>query len=158
MDAFFKARNYAVHQRLSEHVQLTKCRCLIVEAGAAKVNASYTATLLKLMMMVGSQHAIVIHDTPANTSVANVLKDLKHFVRVELIEKNFLHRALLSHTLVPQHRLATPNEICALGKATCSKLPVILQTDPVVRYHDWRQQSIIRVDRHDGSVAFRIVK
>ena len=47
------------------------------------------------------------------------------------------------HSLVPRHRLVDPTQL----KVDTRRLPVILDTDPIVQYYNWPVGSVLHVER-----------
>ena len=73
-----------------------------------------------------------------------------------LLPAAFFRNCILDHELVPVHeRYPKPETV---RRRYGSGLPVLLATDPVSQYHDFRAGEIVRVTRVNGSVAFRIVR
>lgn len=64
----------------------------------------------------------------------------------------------INNIMVPNHRLATDKEIDNLTSRhiPLEKLPVLRMLDPVRRWHNFKQGSIIAVDRKDETY-FRLV-
>lgn len=65
----------------------------------------------------------------------------------------------LNNCMVPTHRLATPHEMSDLQKKRISKnkLPILRMLDPIRRWHNFPAESVIAIDRPDGTY-FRLVK
>lgn len=61
----------------------------------------------------------------------------------------------IDHILVPRHRLATDSEINNLTPDL--KLPIILSTDIICRWHGFPLNSIIAIEREDGTYFRKLV-
>ena len=76
-------------------------------------------------------------------------------VRVLLWTQVFLQP--LGHVMVPRQRAATVDERAAFTPAQRKKLPLIRANDAVVVYLGLAPGDLLRVDRSDGSVYWRVV-
>ncbi len=65
----------------------------------------------------------------------------------------------LNNCMVPTHRLATPQEMSDLQNKHIpkNKLPILRMLDPIRRWHNFPADSVIAIDRPDGTY-FRLVK
>ncbi len=79
-------------------------------------------------------------------------------VDFEIFSKDELQINKTKHTLVPKHELATPKEIRELLKtAPRNKLPVIFKNDPMCKFYNFPVDSILRITRKNGFIAYRMV-
>jgi DNA-directed RNA polymerase subunit H (RpoH/RPB5) len=93
-------------------------------------------------------------------------------VQVTIIPWSLLMTYPLDHTMVPTHRRASPDEVCRLlgcsnggtshhhRKATERKanlLPCLRTDDPIAQYLGLETGEIVRIDRLDGSVYYRVI-
>jgi DNA-directed RNA polymerase subunit H (RpoH/RPB5) len=76
---------------------------------------------------------------------------------IELFSVKELQFNITTHRLVPKHTLATDAEKEEL-KIYHNKLPVLLYTDVIRRYYDYKRGDIIRITRKDNSMIYRVVK
>ena len=65
----------------------------------------------------------------------------------------------VNNTMVPTHRLATISEVKSLEdrRIHMNKLPILRMLDPIRRWHNFHEKSIVAVERNKGGVYFRIV-
>jgi DNA-directed RNA polymerase subunit H (RpoH/RPB5) len=73
----------------------------------------------------------------------------------------------LDHELVPPHRRATPEEVIAMlgtsklhatqSNAKLSQLPCLRSDDPIAQYLSLKPDEVVRIDRLDGSVYYRVI-
>ena len=93
-------------------------------------------------------------------------------VHLTILPWSLLMTYPLDHTLVPPHRPASPDEVCRLlgcpnvgtphhhRKATERKnqlLPCLRMDDPIARYLGMMPGEIVRIDRLDGSIYYRVI-
>lgn len=94
---------------------------------------------------------IVVYDesiTPAAKAAANSLSSKMQFFHVKELFVNITH-----HTIVPPHRLLSPEEATAIltkYRATKQLLPYIPVTDPVIKYWGFPVGGIVQIDRKFG--------
>lgn len=64
----------------------------------------------------------------------------------------------INNNMVPEHRLATADEIKNLASRHMpfNKLPILRMLDPVRRWHNFKQGSIVAVDRKGGTYFRRV--
>ena len=65
----------------------------------------------------------------------------------------------VNSTMVPTHRLATTSEVNSLEdrRIPINKLPILRMLDPIRRWHNFPEKSIVAIERNKGCVYFRIV-
>ena len=103
-------------------------------------------------------HLIIIYNGSFTSSVKKIV-EISDNLEIELINENRLKYNITKHSLVPKHTLVTDkSELLELYKLKLSNIPVILKTDPIVEWYNWKPGNIVRIDRHDNSTAYRIIK
>jgi len=65
---------------------------------------------------------------------------------------------ITKHRLVPKHRCLSVYETATFKRKYGVKIPVLLQTDAVVKFYNFKPNDIIEITRADGIVMYRIVK
>jgi DNA-directed RNA polymerase subunit H (RpoH/RPB5) len=86
------------------------------------------------------------------------LKLYKDILRIEFFNEHELRRLLRGNRLVPPHRqlsAAESHEVCS--RFGTEHLPLILQSDPLVRLHDFDADSILQIDRPTGVYYRRVI-
>ena len=76
-------------------------------------------------------------------------------VKSELFIKPLIN--INKHKLVPKHELLTEYEINNLS-VNINKLPLILRTDPVIKWFNFKVGSIIKITRRTDEIYYRKVK
>lgn len=109
-----------------------------------------------LINSVKSKHGIIAYISKTHV-VEDIIKqtNISYKLEMELFEFDKLQFTIIDNVLVPKHYLET--EVDDRLKKIKDKLPVLLRTDPIVRYYNFRHGDFIRVVRHDGSIAYRLV-
>lgn len=102
------------------------------------------------------RHAIVVYQNIITSSARKAIEHL-HDYTIELFEKKELqynptrHRFYCPHTRIPKDSSEVP-----VGQTHL--LPVLLRTDVIARYFHFSRGDVVRVERKNGSIAYRIVK
>ena len=79
---------------------------------------------------------------------------------MRIIPWNLVLMYHLDHQLVPAHRRATADDLQLLPAGALKRrsvLPAIFADDPIVQYLGLVVNDIVRIDRLDGTVYFRVV-
>lgn len=85
------------------------------------------------------------------------LKMYKDILKIEFFHENELRRLLIGNRLIPQHTQVDPETrervLKTFGR---DNLPMILQTDPMVRLYDFELDSVLQIERADA-IYYRLV-
>lgn len=102
------------------------------------------------------KHAIIIYQNIITSSAKKAMEHLQDYV-LEMFEKKELQFNPTRHRLFCPHvRLDKNSE--EVPKDQITNLPVLLRTDVVAKYFHFHRGEIIRIQRHNGSLAYRVVK
>lgn len=122
-----------------------------------KVNNDRIQEYISKMRPTGVKHAIVIFIdsvTPAAQKVVDEMQDL----RIELFCSKSLRFNITKHRLVPRHTLLTKVEMKIFKEEFGIKIPILLYNDPIARFYDFQRGDIVKVERLNGFICYRIVK
>lgn len=124
---------------------------------AQKFNIDATKAMIQAMEASGVAHCILVFNSGITASAKKALSLVdKH--RIELFSIRELQFNITKHRFFCKHeRVRNHNELGHL-KSSISKLPKILMIDPVVRFFDFKKGEILRIYRHDGTIAYRQVR
>jgi len=110
------------------------------------------------------KNCILILDNISSQS-KEIIPELKNAgenaIFIEIFEFDELSHNVSRNIMVPKHELLSEEETNILlneYKIKKTQLPVILDTDPQVRYHGWDVNSVIKITRKDGEIYYRCVK
>ena len=134
-----------------------KPEIIIYFNGAHKFNIDATKTMIQAMDASGVAHCILVYNSGITASAKKALSLVdKH--RIELFCIRELQFNITKHRFFCRHeRVRNHNELGQL-KSSISKLPKILVSDPVVRFFDFKKGDVLRIYRHDGTIAYRQVR
>ena len=100
-------------------------------------------------------HIIFIHNMI--TIQMKKMKLYKDILRIELFSETDLQRMLIGNKFIPVHKqVCSHTQEKIFKKFGKDNLPKILNTDPVVRLHDFELNSVIEIQRSD-EIYYRIV-
>ena len=106
-------------------------------------------------------HGIILHEGEPTASAKKTLSNLDSSgkVKVSLFPMDNFKFCLIEHRLVKIHQKVKKDEAIKIKeKYGGDRLPVILSSDPIARYYNFRSGDIISVVRKGGSIVYRIVK
>jgi len=104
-------------------------------------------------------HCIVVFEgtpTPAVKNLIATLPDLN--INIELFKCEDLLFNITKHILVPEHVKLEKEEQREFKKKFGINIPILLKSDPVSRFYNFKKGDIIKVTRKNNFVSYRIVK
>ena len=101
-------------------------------------------------------HAILIYNITV-TPVASKVINNEQIIDIEVFHSSALMFNITKHKLVPKHEKVEGSP-CLFIQKNIDNLPIILKTDPIVKFYNFKLNDIIRVYRTDGNIIYRIVK
>lgn len=122
-----------------------------------KVNNDRIQEYITKMRNLNFTHAIVIYNESVTPMAQKVVDELQG-LRIELFQMKFLRYNITKHRLVPKHTLLTKGEMKAFKEKFGTKIPALLASDPVARFYDFQKTDIVKVERSNGYICYRIVK
>jgi len=122
-----------------------------------KVNNDRIQEYITKMRNSDFNHAIVLYNDSVTPMAQKVVDELEG-IRIELFQMKSLRYNITKHRLVPKHTLLTRAEMKAFKEQFGTKIPVLLHTDPIARFYDFQKSDIVKVERNNGYVCYRIVK
>lgn len=124
-----------------------------------KLNSNEIENHIVLMQRENISHAILIHEgLPTPTAKKAILNLPTINIHIELFQVEDLMFNRTKHILVPKHVPLSGEETKNFIKNFGTDIPVILRTDPISRFYDFRKGQIIKIERKNGEIGFRIVK
>lgn len=99
--------------------------------------------------------AILIVDAPLSFTGSEALNNLKT-ISWQIFHDSDLSYNPVKHVDTPQHILLPPNEVADVlqqMKVDKSKLLLIKESDPVIRYYGWKAGNVVRINRDDSSIS-----
>jgi DNA-directed RNA polymerase subunit H (RpoH/RPB5) len=119
--------------------------------GKKQVSKELATTFVAAALQHQATEAILIVDGPLSTGADEAVTPLHPQVFQEI---DMVYNPIY-HVDNPAYRLLTTTEVSALlnhMKVSASRIPIILLSDPVVKYYGWPVGSIVRIDRDDSEL------
>lgn len=78
-------------------------------------------------------------------------------IEMEIFFEKELQFNITKHKLVPIHKILSKEESDHLRKTVrkITKLPLIIKTDPIYKFYNYKPGQIIKIFRMDGSISYR---
>jgi DNA-directed RNA polymerase subunit H (RpoH/RPB5) len=121
-----------------------------------KLNVNNVKDMILILNENDLKHGIIIYNEVITSTAKKIIDTLQDYF-IETFSMDELKYNITKHRLVPKHVKANEEEYKELKKFG-PKLPVMLKTDPVTRYYNYKSGDIIRVERFDGNIIYRIVR
>ena len=122
-----------------------------------KLNIDYIKEYIKILSDNKLKHAIIIYKNEITPSAKKVIQNLFQFT-IEMFKFDELMFNLTKHRLYNKHIRLTENDKKEFVKKYGIQIPVILLTDPVSRYFNYKRGDIIKIERKNDVISYRIVK
>ena len=122
-----------------------------------KVNNERLQEYITKMRVANLTHAIVVYNESVTPTAQKIVEELEG-LRIELFCRKALRYNITKHRLVPKHTLLSRTEMKAFKEEFGVKVPVLLYNDPVARFYDFQRGDVVRVERPNGFICYRIVK
>ena len=135
----------------------TKPAIIVFFNQSPKINNDRVQEYILKMRNDNFTHAIIVYNDAVTSTAQKVIDELKG-MRIELFKKSTLRYNITKHRLVPAHSLLTKTEMKTFKDTYGTKIPIILYNDPVARFYDFQRGEIIKVERSNGFICYRIVK
>jgi len=129
----------------------------IILISTPKFNIEKLTEYIILMNQVNISHSIIIYGdtiTPMTKKTIQTTTELE----IELFSESELLFNITKHILVPIHEKLSAYENKIFKKRFGVKFPVILTTDPISRFFNFKKNDIIRVTRKNNYVSYLIVR
>lgn len=91
---------------------------------------------------------MLMNTTGLRTATNSKSKDIESFMAQDLRVNKTKHR------LVPKHEKVPADEAVRI----MDKYPILKFSDPIARFYAFKRGDLIKITRHDGYVAYRIVR
>jgi len=123
----------------------------------SKFNNDRVKEYVSVLYKMGMNHCIAIYSDSITPMAKKFIKDSLD-IKIELFCQDELQFNITKHRLVPPHIKLTDEEGKQFKKKYGLKHPVILTSDPVARFYNFKRGDIIKIVRPGGYITYRIVK
>lgn len=132
-------------------------KIIVIISQTDKLNIDYMKEYIKLLSENEIKNCIIVYNNDITPSAKKVVENLFQF-SIELFKINELQYNITKHRLYNKHESLNIKEKHDFIEKYGTKIPVILETDPVCRYFNFKKGDIIRVTRKKDIIVYRIVK
>jgi DNA-directed RNA polymerase I, II, and III subunit RPABC1 len=120
-----------------------------------KVNIDIVKEKIYKMKNNNIKKCIIVYKETITSSAKKTLELLNS--DIELFIEDELKYNITKHYLVPKHILLPDNEKRKLKEKFGKKMPVLLKSDPVSRFYNYKKRDIIKIIRDNDIVCYRVV-
>jgi DNA-directed RNA polymerase I, II, and III subunit RPABC1 len=131
---------------------------IVVFYNSSSITISHIKEYIGIMNKTGFNHAILIYKENVTPQAGKTLEILTNTKEIEIFQEKSMVYNITKHRLVPIHRCLSRFECDLFKHKYGTKLPIILQTDVVSKFYNFKPGNIIEITRSDGIVVFKIVK
>ena len=122
-----------------------------------KLNIANIKDCIKFLQENNVQHCIIVYNNNITSSAKRVIANFVD-ITFELFAVDDLQTNITKHYYVPKHTKLNNKEEIEFKTKMGVDIPILSKTDKVCRFYNFARGDIIKVNRLDGSVAYRIVK
>lgn len=102
------------------------------------------------------KHVLIVYQNIITSSARKAIEHMQDYI-VELFEKKNMQFNPTHHRLYCPH-IKINKEDNEVPTDQVNHLPILLRTDVISKYFHFNRGDIIKIERNNGSVAYRIVK
>jgi DNA-directed RNA polymerase I, II, and III subunit RPABC1 len=135
-------------------------RIVIFTNPIAKFNVDRVKEFVSVLNEIHISHCIVVYTDSVTSMAQKIIENTVEF-QIELFTIGELQYNLTKHILVPKHICLNDEEAKEFRKKYGLRFPVILKTDPVCKFYNFKRGDVIKIVRNsDGNeyITHRIVK
>jgi len=130
---------------------------IVLISSVDKLNINIIKEYIKLIEQLKITRCIIVYNNCITSSAKKVIENLQH-IDIEVFNKNELQYNITHHKYYRPHIKIKDQEFDLINKKYGKNLPVLLSTDPVSRYFNFKKGDIIKIIRKYDIIAYRIVK
>ena len=154
-----KQRKYSIIDR-DDNKFIAQCNekfILVIFSLVPLNNDSIKSYLSMLDNLLSFTHMMIIYTKSITPSARKIIINMaKQGILIEVFQAEKLID-ITNHRLYRKHEKITGKEEQEILEKYGNKLPKILITDPVVRWHGFKVNDILRIKRKQGFIAYRLV-
>ena len=121
-----------------------------------KVNIDTIKEILYKMEKVHIKNCIIVYKESITSSAKKTLDVLE--LNIEMFHLEQLQYNITKHNLVPKHiRIEDKQQKKELLKKYGTQLPVLLKSDAVSRFYNYKKGDLIKILRTNNTICYRLV-
>ena len=122
-----------------------------------KLDTDKVKIFIAKMKELDFRNCIIVYKESVTSPARKVIEELQEY-KIEIFKETELRYNITKHNLVPKHISLSKAETIEFKKQYGVKIPVLLKTDAVAKFYNFQKGEIVKIERTDGTVSFRIVK
>ena len=130
----------------------------IILLSTPKFNIEKLTEYMNILKHAEIRHGIIIYRDNATPVARKMIQNNNNTIHIELFKEEELLYNITKHSLVPIHEYLSDKDTLIFKKTFGVKIPIILTTDAIVRFYNFKKGSIIRIIRKDQYISYRIVR
>lgn len=130
---------------------------LIYLAKSEKFNIETMKNVIFQLQQHKMSHGLVVYQNIITSLAKKAIDHLQEFT-IETFEKKELKYNPTHHRFYCPHTALSKEFIKKEIKTSLSSLPILLRSDVISRYFGFQKGQVIRIERKNGSIAYRLVK
>ena len=130
---------------------------IVLISSVDKLNINIIKEYIKLIEQLQITRCIIVYNNCITSSAKKVIENLQH-IDIEVFNENELQYNITHHKYYRPHEKIKDKEFEIINKKYGKNLPIILSTDPVSRYFNFKKGDIIKITRKHDIISYRIVK
>ena len=142
------SRGYGIENKTEEDIVIGEKKddkLIVFFATKTKFNIEQLKYYIAEMNEYNLKHCIIVYPDQITSGAKKGIEDVEHIdVEIELFSLKELQYNLTKHRLVPQHILLNKEEGNEIRRKYGHDVPVILKSDPVCRYYNYKKGDIIK--------------
>ena len=122
-----------------------------------KLDTDKVKFFIAKMKELDLKNCIIVYKESVTSPARKVIEELQEY-KIEIFKETELRYNITKHRLVPKHIAMTKAEGIKFKTQYGVKIPVLMKTDAVSKFYNFQKGDIIKIERTDRTVSFRIVK
>lgn len=156
----FQQRGYNIIDTDDKRITAVKSNgdliCAFV-TGTLKFNTDRTQEYVRLMNELNIKHSLIVYGESITSAAKKINRNLKD-LKIELFSEEELQYNITEHRLQPNFELLSTTDAEELKLQFGTQFPTLLKTDPISRFYGYQTGDVIKINRKNGYVTYRIVR
>lgn len=158
-----KRRSYLFTEKLNDDTLLfidkeTQSPIILIFIQQEKVGVDVLKHYITKCMNSNVKHYILIYQSHMTTMSIKIINNFFDTCIEYYPLKNYLYDVTKSRYYIHHEKINNEQEKNEIKSTFGSKLPIILSSDPIVKYYGFKKKDVLRIHRKDNEIFYREVK
>ncbi len=153
-------REYEIVERRDNFIKAKKpdsnFMCVFI-TNILKFNNICAQEYIGIMNDMEIEHSIIVYKNNVTSAVKNIKQNFQG-MRIELFSQEELQYNITTHKYQPKFEVLNSKDSDRFRKIYDTKFPIMLKTDPIVRFYGYQKGDVVKITRKNGYVMYRIVQ